>query len=197
MSEIILKESPIVELVGEPKDIKKVEIEERTVKYDNVTITYRDKNRYMIKVHGTGNPTAFTLYASPTTNCQIASASMFYTVLHCVFYNEYYKDNQRVQVTMQERSDKFKRIIREIRHAITTSIGSREFKMWLIDIKQVYAGYLDKPYIDIPKDCYVFKNDYKSTNGSDMQMSLINMIKLVNYWENEENKKVQGVAGSL
>lgn len=147
--------------------------------------------------NGVGNNGIFTVYGSPTANCQICSIASFVNIFGHLDPNAKDRYNQPTYIPTRKGSKKLKlnsdwynedgsakinydtnAFMKIMQAAILKGGGGGKFQM-LIDIRNV------KPYIDfidktLEKDI-VFKQPYKSTNGSNMVMYLIRTQSIRNY----------------
>ena len=104
-----------------------------------------------LKVNSTHYPLTFKIFGSPTSNCQLASASSIGDKL--IKLNKYQVRNLFIQL---RRNGYSKRIL-------------------LLDIHQREADHLKQ---SIAKSAIISDSPYKSTNGSNMELMLIRLSSI-------------------
>lgn len=153
--------------------------------YSTVDFTqYQNSYMYNGRFKSTGQSAGFKIYVYPTNNCQVTSFSSLNAVFSALFERSWYSEGKTIDINTKQAIECFKILMMECQNAVIS--GGYNFKQIIFDLNQEYTKYLGIDYLNIPEQFYVFKNDYISTNGSAMQMSLIKIEELIKYWRDEE-----------
>jgi hypothetical protein len=142
--------------------------------FKNTEISFTIQHHVLdICIIGTGTREHFKVFILPTSNCQVISISGFNQLLASTLIYTYCDANgEKVEVARTERIAILKEILLEIQDAVLET--GHKFKQILIDVNQEWKEYIfgEAAYLDL-SNYLIFKNDYISTNGSDMCMFMI------------------------